>query len=224
VRTGVNSDQVFIQFTDSGPGVQDASRVFDPFYTTKPVGKGTGLGLSICYGIITEHGGTIRVKNQPTKGASFTIELPFPASTRFLQTKVAGTVSSHREGKILLVASDESVLETVGAMLRSAQHEVFFARSVEDFSALFDENQVDLVIAENSLSEVLAAKSNSTRLGPTAFADRLIVMTDSTSAAKNPDFPAPNAGCILQKPIQSAELISAVDELLSRVHAAVVER
>src|SRR5256884_412550 len=59
VRTGFNGDRLCIEFTDSGPGVKDASKVFDPFYTTKPVGKGTGLGLSICYGIITEHGGTI---------------------------------------------------------------------------------------------------------------------------------------------------------------------
>ena len=43
--------QVRIEFTDSGPGVKDPERVFDPFYTTKPVGKGTGLGLSTCYGI-----------------------------------------------------------------------------------------------------------------------------------------------------------------------------
>src|SRR5439155_13000844 len=76
VRTGLNGDRFSIEFTDSGPGVKDASRVFDPFYTTKPVGKGTGLGLSICYGIITEHGGIIRVRNIPARGASFTIELP----------------------------------------------------------------------------------------------------------------------------------------------------
>ena len=67
---------IFAEFTDSGPGVKDPSRVFDPFYTTKPVGKGTGLGLSICYGIVTEHGGTIRVKNAQQRGASFRIELP----------------------------------------------------------------------------------------------------------------------------------------------------
>jgi two-component system NtrC family sensor kinase len=81
VTTRHDSARVYVDFTDSGPGVQEASRVFDPFYTTKPVGKGTGLGLSICYGIVTEHGGTIRVRNMPHRGASFTIELPLNSTT-----------------------------------------------------------------------------------------------------------------------------------------------
>src|SRR5260370_14894521 len=89
VCTRLDGDRICTEFTDSGPGVKDTSRVFDPFYTTKPVGKGTGLGLSICYGIITEHGGTIRVRNIPTRGASFTIELPLqpvPAPTSTART------------------------------------------------------------------------------------------------------------------------------------------
>lgn len=76
VKTGFDDRLVFVEFADSGPGVKDSSRVFDPFYTTKPVGKGTGLGLSICYGIVTEHGGTILVRNSPPRGANFRIELP----------------------------------------------------------------------------------------------------------------------------------------------------
>jgi len=76
VRTAVEADKFVIEFVDSGKGVKDSSRVFDPFYTTKPVGKGTGLGLSICYGIITEHGGQIQVCNLPPKGACFRIQLP----------------------------------------------------------------------------------------------------------------------------------------------------
>ncbi len=89
VRTDIEEHVVFIEFTDSGPGVKDASRVFDPFYTTKPVGKGTGLGLSICYGIITEHGGTIQVKNQPTGGATFRVELPSRKGSRAKEEKLA---------------------------------------------------------------------------------------------------------------------------------------
>ncbi len=76
VRTAKEVDKFVVQFIDSGPGVKDPSKVFDPFYTTKPVGKGTGLGLSICYGIVTEHGGRILVRNAPPRGACFTIELP----------------------------------------------------------------------------------------------------------------------------------------------------
>jgi signal transduction histidine kinase len=50
--------------------------VFDPFYTTKPVGKGTGLGLSICYGIVKEHGGDIHAENLEPSGARIVLELP----------------------------------------------------------------------------------------------------------------------------------------------------
>jgi two-component system NtrC family sensor kinase len=46
-----------VEFRDSGPGLKDSSKIFNPFYTTKKIGKGTGLGLSICYGIVKEHGG-----------------------------------------------------------------------------------------------------------------------------------------------------------------------
>ncbi len=132
VRTGINGDRLSIEFTDSGPGVKDASRVFDPFYTTKPVGKGTGLGLSICYGIITEHGGTIQVRNIPTRGASFTIELPHQpvASSGFSAPGLK--VNLGRDGRILLVDHDESVLEAVGAILRGRDHRVKTARDIHE--------------------------------------------------------------------------------------------
>ena len=94
VSSGVDEKNLFVELTDSGPGVKDPSRVFDPFYTTKPVGKGTGLGLSICYGIITEHGGTIRVRNCPPRGASFRIELPLQFEAKSQQVPEATTALS----------------------------------------------------------------------------------------------------------------------------------
>jgi two-component system, NtrC family, sensor kinase len=69
-------DRVVMSFDDSGPGFANTNRVFDPFYTTKPVGKGTGLGLSICYGIVKEHGGDIQATNLDPHGARVTLELP----------------------------------------------------------------------------------------------------------------------------------------------------
>ncbi len=67
---------VLVEFADDGPGIDEPNRVFDPFYTTQPVGKGAGLGLSACYGIVQEHGGEITCQNRPEGGAAFRIELP----------------------------------------------------------------------------------------------------------------------------------------------------
>lgn len=70
------ANEVVIEFADNGPGLRDPERVFDPFYTTKPVGKGTGLGLSATYGVIQNHKGQITGYNRPGGGATFEIRLP----------------------------------------------------------------------------------------------------------------------------------------------------
>ena len=59
-----------------GMGKQELNKIFDPFYTTKPVGEGTGLGLSISYGIIENHGGSITVESEMNEGTTFTINIP----------------------------------------------------------------------------------------------------------------------------------------------------
>lgn len=69
-------NEAVLQFSDTGLGVREPERVFDPFYTTKPVGKGTGLGLSAVYGVVQEHGGQITCQNKPEGGALFIIKLP----------------------------------------------------------------------------------------------------------------------------------------------------
>ena len=76
VSTRLSGDAVVMEFSDDGPGIQNPARVFDPFYTTRPVGQGAGLGLSVCYGIIQEHKGKITCHNRPEGGATFRIELP----------------------------------------------------------------------------------------------------------------------------------------------------
>ena len=71
-------NDIVISVSDNGPGIAEANlgRVFDPFYTTKPVGKGTGLGLSICYGIIKKIGGDIQVSSTKGEGTAFEIRFP----------------------------------------------------------------------------------------------------------------------------------------------------
>jgi two-component system NtrC family sensor kinase len=70
---------IVVEVADDGPGIPPANlaRIFDPFYTTKPVGKGTGLGLSICYGIIKKMGGEITARSSVGKGATFRISIPY---------------------------------------------------------------------------------------------------------------------------------------------------
>ena len=75
IKTLRDRGNVVVLFSDTGPGIKEPHRVFDPFYTTKPVGKGTGLGLSICFGIVREHGGKILCYNSQQGGAVFRVEL-----------------------------------------------------------------------------------------------------------------------------------------------------
>jgi len=76
---------VRISFKDNGPGMTSdvINRLFNPFFTTKPVGDGTGLGLSISYQIVVEkHGGDLKCFSQPDQGAEFVIEIPIRQSER----------------------------------------------------------------------------------------------------------------------------------------------
>jgi len=225
VRTSANGDRLFIEFTDSGPGVKDASRVFDPFYTTKPVGKGTGLGLSICYGIITEHGGSIRVRNVPPRGASFTIEVPHqPAKPPKISDSLQ-PLEQAREGRILLVDADDSVLEAVRAILIEREHAVETVKSAADAMALLEQKEFDLVVADLDLAgtagrNVLHDWIIARRPG---LARRCVWMRGAAPLCNLPD-EAPNQGNqILQKPFKAAELLAAVDGALAGVQTAPVQ-
>lgn len=72
---------IVLDFCDTGRGIEEPDRVFDPFYTTQPVGQGAGLGLSACYGIIHDHEGKISCQNRPEGGAIFRIEFPVTTLT-----------------------------------------------------------------------------------------------------------------------------------------------
>jgi two-component system sensor histidine kinase HupT/HoxJ len=78
ITAEVVGEVLCIRFRDNGPGISEQvmSKIFDPFYTTKPVGKGTGLGLSISYGIIERHGGQLSASNLEGGGAEFKLCLP----------------------------------------------------------------------------------------------------------------------------------------------------
>ncbi|WP_232826689.1 two-component regulator propeller domain-containing protein [Cognataquiflexum aquatile] len=78
VSTMKNGDNLEIRVSDNGPGIPDSikTKIFQPFFTTKPTGLGTGLGLSLSYDIVKAHGGEIKVDSQPGLGTTFIILLP----------------------------------------------------------------------------------------------------------------------------------------------------
>lgn len=78
ITTRHDGDSAEVIFSDTGSGIpsQNLSRIFEPGFTTRGIGVGAGLGLSIAFRIMEHHGGSIRVRSEPEKGAEFTVRIP----------------------------------------------------------------------------------------------------------------------------------------------------
>ncbi|HEV3220318.1 MAG TPA: PAS domain S-box protein [Candidatus Acidoferrales bacterium] len=152
IRTCMEEDRILIEFVDSGLGIHDTHRVFDPFYTTKAVGKGTGLGLSICYGIISEHGGEISVQNVPPRGASITVKFaPLPPSSpiRDVEVEIAGEVPT--SACVLIVDDEDSVLELEKEILTTHDVRAILAHSGREALQLLEKERVDLIVTDTKM-------------------------------------------------------------------------
>jgi two-component system NtrC family sensor kinase len=152
MRVYAENGAVCVEFRDTGRGIVDPKRIFDPFYTTKPVGKGTGLGLSICYGILKEHGGEIEARNVPEGGAALLVRLPAagkPQTVREPSPPPARELVLH--GRLLLVDDEEAVLEFEREVLAGAGAEVVTASDPEKARNLLNSGGFDAVILNGSM-------------------------------------------------------------------------
>ncbi len=109
---------------DTGPGmdIETRTRIFEPFYTTKPLGTGTGLGMSITYGIIQGHHGDVSVVSAPGEGTTFTITLPILAGSA--PGAVVDAFNAGDGNLVLVVDDDEMVRRTTSATLASLGYNV----------------------------------------------------------------------------------------------------
>lgn len=140
-----------LQVKDTGVGIgaEIIGRIFDPYFTTKPVGKGTGMGLAMVHGIVHAHGGDITVESVPGKGTAFTVFLPV---TEDRPTRIqTDTVTKLTGNERILVVDDETTLaHTTKKNLERLGYQVTVATSPEDGLSLFIEapDQFDMVITD----------------------------------------------------------------------------
>jgi PAS domain S-box-containing protein len=216
IRTSANSGRICIEITDSGGGVKNPHKIFDPFYTTKPVGKGTGLGLSICYGIIKEHSGEIHVKNSASRGATFTIYLPVlkPLAPT---PEPAGQVPEATGGKVLLVDDEEDVLQLEREILISHGLSAKIARNAGEAIEILKRTPIDAVVADMKMPGELSTSDLYSWIGkhrPELMTHVAFTASDPASAEMAERVRA--AGCtLLAKPFRIEEFWLAVQRLLN---------
>jgi len=152
VRTEPRDGHVLAAVRDDGRGMpaQVARRIFEPFYTTKSPGQGTGLGLAICHGIVTGHGGTIRVDSREGQGSEFLVELPIddtpPAAT---VARTDGVAAGAPRARILVIDDEQRFAASLRGAL-ATRHSVTVAGSGRDALALLleDDAAFDLILCD----------------------------------------------------------------------------
>jgi PAS domain S-box-containing protein len=155
VWTRRDDESLVVAVADTGPGIppDQRDRIFNPFYTTKPVGQGTGLGLSISDGIVREHGGQIRVESHPGAGATFLVQLPRVAPLEGRSRPAAPPASTPRMPRRVLVVDDEpSMRVAIATFLHSLGHAVTATHDGNEARALLAANEYDVVLLDLRMS------------------------------------------------------------------------
>ncbi|HEY1265511.1 MAG TPA: ATP-binding protein [Terriglobales bacterium] len=223
VRMYTKDNHVHAEFHDTGPGIKEPGRIFDPFYTTKSVGKGTGLGLSICYGIIKEHGGDIAARNRQEGGAVLEIKLPASAQS----TPAEKTSSKPRrevavEGRILLIEDEEAILELERDVLTGAGAQVVALSSNQEVQARLLEESFDALIMNGKMTGGWNTEEAYQWLSEKCpgLEKRVLVTFSAEPAPELRSFMQEHNVPFLVKPFEVSEVITQVRRLLQKAHAA----
>jgi PAS domain S-box-containing protein len=217
IRTEAVGNRLRVELTDNGPGVHNPHRIFDPFYTTKPVGKGTGLGLSICYGIVKEHGGEIQVRNSPPLGATFTVTLPLLVVASAPPDAVAPRANTAVSGTVLLVDDEETVLQL--------QQEILVARGSAPRLARTEQEAVEILKRGEPIDAVVSSVKLPGETSPGGLyrwiqvnrpdlAAHVVFTTSDASEEQIPEIARLSARQILRKPFHIDEFCKAVQAVL----------
>ena len=221
VATETAGDKVRIIFQDNGPGIppENITRIFNPFFTTKEVGKGTGLGLSLCYGIVSEHGGTITPHSTVGQGATFVIELPITQKPVRATEKTTATASpapaEEGDGKRVLVVDDEDmILQMIKEVLTRNGYKVDIAHDGESALRRLSQYHYDLALCDWKMpglnGEQVFERLNASN---PEMSRRLIFITGEVNERVQEFLRSKNKIC-LSKPFTLVEFRSAIDKVL----------
>lgn len=149
------ADRLRLSVADTGIGIpaNELNRIFDPFYTTKPVGQGTGLGLSICFGIIQSHGGRIWAESELGVGTTVLVELPLlKAYAEHSLTPASDSPIDEAEPRatcsILVVDDEEPVGHLLARLLRDLGHQTWVASGGEEALEILGREMFDMVLTD----------------------------------------------------------------------------
>jgi two-component system, cell cycle sensor histidine kinase and response regulator CckA len=137
----VAGPHVMLVVSDTGSGIDavDLPHIFEPFYTTKPVGQGTGLGLATSYGIVKQSGGHVFVSSEPGVGTTFKLCFPrLDVPVAAVASEALVTPPSGGTETILLVEDDFDVSELTSQTLRESGYRVLVAASPAEALRLLD--------------------------------------------------------------------------------------
>jgi PAS domain S-box-containing protein len=215
---------VIIIFQDSGPGLKEPHRIFEPFYTTKSVGKGTGLGLSICYGLVKEHGGEISARNAEGGGAIIEVKLPAAGHAAAVAQPVARS-QKHEialQGRILVVEDEESVLEFERDVLEGAGAKVVAASTFEKMKSALASESFDAIIVNGNLPGASNIPETCRWISEKwpDLSRHLLFTFSSLAKTEVRRFLEDNSVPFLVKPFEVSDLIANTRKLLTKTHAA----
>jgi len=223
VRVYAKDGNLHTEFHDSGPGIKEPHRIFEPFYTTKSVGKGTGLGLSICYGIVQEHGGQISARNAASGGGVIEVVLPSAAQNA---TPEKALPTARREaalqGRVLLIENEEAVLEFERDVLTGAGAEVVTSMNAEEMKSLLHEQSFDAIIIDGKAQGNGSAREVYGWLVENCpgMEKHLLFTFSNVAEPEVRSFLQGKGVPYLVKPFEVADLIAHTRRLMQKAHAA----
>ncbi len=206
---------VTLEVTDTGRGMDHATkqRMFDPFFTTRA--DGHGLGLAAVLGIIRGHGGAIQVRSEPTEGS--TLKAWFPASAAVTSQKIP-TLDSFDVGPggwVLIVDDEPAVRSFVSAALERAGYAVETANDGAEALTKFSERPDDYgVVLLDLTMPVMDGEEAFRELRRLRPGVRVLLSSGYTEQEATSRFAGRGLAGFLQKPYRARELVDKVQELI----------